>query len=78
MSLWSYISTQRSFFLNLSGPAGLVAGEDTGYAPAENSGVLGIPSLDQIEYWENFHYDVNGLAALGSLEKLTAGVCACW
>ena len=75
MSLWSFINAQRQDFLNSE----VETEEWKHYAPQKHQGKLEIPH--ELTYWREFHHEVNGLADMGSMEKLSSGIfsggCGC-
>jgi len=69
MSFWSFVNAQRSEFMNASTDPGVR------YDPSQHQDCLEVPS--RMIYWKEFHHDVNGLADMGSCEKVGGSVLSC-
>ena len=69
LSFWSFVNAQRSEFLNDSTDVG------TRYSPNEWLDGLAVPQ--HVKYWKEFHNDVNGLADIGSVEKVGGSAFSC-
>lgn len=69
MSFWSFVNAQRSEFMNASSQPGVR------YDPAKYQEYLVAPT--RMMYWKEFHHDVNGLADIGSVEKVGGSSLSC-
>merc|ERR1712146_520950 len=71
MSLWSFLNTQRTHFLNASQKPGM-------RYQADATSLKSLPVPREVVYWHEFHHDVNDLADLGTLAKVGGGCCTCY